>query len=240
MSARAAHRSPRTSAFQCQPIQIAGNHLIADRSGALYWPSHKLLIVSDLHLEKGSARAARGRLLPPYDTRETLRRLAEVVDRHAPETVVSLGDSFHDVGGCARLHETDRAALGIIQDGRDWVWVTGNHDPEIADDVPGDVTGAFELDGIAMRHEPTSGAAVREIAGHLHPVAKLAVSGAVLRRACFISDGQRLVMPAFGAYTGGLNILDAAFAELFATGFSVAMRGEEGLYPVSPRGLRPD
>jgi DNA ligase-associated metallophosphoesterase len=222
-------------------ITIAGRQFVADRSGALYWPGRKVLIVSDLHLEKGSAFARRGQFVPPYDTRETLLRLVAAVDLFEPETIISLGDSFHDVGGAGRLCEADRKILHIIQDQRSWYWVTGNHDPEIGEEMGGQVVADVEIGGILFKHEPTDAPATHEIAGHLHPAAKLAAYGARLRRSCFVGNGQRLIMPAFGAYTGGLNVLDPAFDRLFADGArSVWMRGDDGLYPVPTRQLCPD
>lgn len=229
------------TAFATQTISVMGRKLVADQAGVLYLPGENVLIVSDLHLEKGSSRAARGSLLPPYDTRETLLRLARVIDAYAPDTVVSLGDSFHDAGGPARLGEDDLAILTMLQEDRDWVWITGNHDPEISSRVGGMVTETMTIGGLTLRHEPLETPTTHEIAGHLHPAARLAVRGTALRRACFLGNGQRLIMPAFGAFTGGLNVLDEAFAPLFGgTGFSVWMRGAEGLYPVSTRRLLPD
>ncbi|MEO0729463.1 MAG: ligase-associated DNA damage response endonuclease PdeM, partial [Pseudomonadota bacterium] len=176
-------------------------------------------------------------LLPPYDTRETLMRLAAVIDRYQPDTVVSLGDSFHDAGGCERLQDADLAIIEVMQEACEWIWVTGNHDPEISARVGGTVTDDVVISGLTLRHEPRNARETHEIAGHLHPAAKLNAHGATLRRSCFISDGQRLIMPAFGAYTGGLNVMDGAFQRLFADGFSVWMRGAEGLYPVPTRQL---
>ena len=222
-------------------IRVSGRQFVADRSGVLYWPSENALIVSDLHLEKGSSYARRGQFVPPYDTRETLLRLAEAVERYEPTTIISLGDSFHDVGGADRLSAADRQILALIQDGRSWYWVTGNHDPEIADHLGCQTVDDVLISGITFKHEPTNASATHEIAGHLHPAARLNAYGARLRRSCFVGNGQRLVMPAFGAFTGGLNVLDAAFDILFADGSrSVWMRGDDGLYPVPTRRLCPD
>ncbi len=227
--------------YATQSLTLAGVPFVADQSGVLYWPAQRLLIVSDLHFEKGSARSGRGHFLPPYDTRETILRLADAIDRHAPETVVCLGDSFHDVGGCARICDEDLRALQILQEGRRWIWVTGNHDPEIDPRIGGEVVGELARAGFVLRHEPRAAATTREIAGHLHPAARLSIYGATLRRRCFVGNGRRLIMPAFGAYTGGLNVLDPAFGPVFGNdGLSVWMIGEEGLYPVAARQLRPD
>lgn len=225
--------------FASQPISICGKQFIADQSGALYWPAEQALIVADLHLEKGSSFARSGQLLPPYDTRETLAKLAAVIDRYQPETLIALGDSFHDGDGGERMGEEDLETLGMLQEDCEWIWVTGNHDATISPRVGGFVTGAVTVEGINLRHEPHIGRATHEIAGHLHPAARISLHGYMLRRACFVSNGLRLVMPAFGAYTGGLNVLDAAFQPMFGNdGMRVWMLGQEGLYPVATRLLR--
>lgn len=224
-----------------QPISLCGKAFRAHMSGALFWPSEKALIVSDLHLEKGSHYAARGQMLPPYDTRETLRRLAEVIDTYDAETVIALGDSLHDVSACDRIDGTDLETLRIMQDDRDWIWVTGNHDPALAPLLGGHVVPGLTVEGIRLQHDPRAGAVTHEIAGHLHPAARLVLHGTSLRRPCFVGNGLRLVMPAFGAFTGGLNILDAAFEPLFGNdGMAVWMLGQDGLYPVATRLLRED
>lgn len=227
--------------FADQPVNICGKTFFAHKFGALYWPAERALIVSDLHLEKGSAFAARGQMLPPYDTRETLSKLAALIDRYQPETVISLGDSLHDSDGAARMDTADVESLHMLQEDRDWIWITGNHDPKIDRALAGYVVDEIIVGGIALRHEPRSGAATHEIAGHFHPAARLVFHGTSLRRPCFVGNRLRLVMPAFGAYTGGLNILDVAFETLFGDdGLDVWMLGHEGLYPVAPRLLRDD
>jgi DNA ligase-associated metallophosphoesterase len=227
--------------FAEQPISMCGKAFIAHKSGALYWPQERALIVADLHLEKGSAYATRGIMLPPYDTRETLKKLAALIDCYQPETVIALGDSLHDGDGAARMDPSDIETLSLLQEDRDWIWITGNHDPEIDRVLAGYVIPEVTVAGITLRHEPRNGAATHEIAAHLHPAARLVLHGTSLRRPCFVGNGLRLVMPAFGAYAGGLNILDMAFEPLFgADGVSVWMLGHEGLYPVAPRLLRED
>jgi DNA ligase-associated metallophosphoesterase len=224
-----------------QPVSICGKAFLAHMSGALYWPSEKALIVSDLHLEKGSHFAERGQMLPPYDTRETLRKLAEAIDHYDAETVIALGDSFHDVSAADRIDAADLETLRILQEDRDWIWVTGNHDGEIAPALGGHIVSSLTVEGIALRHQPSTGAVTHEISGHLHPAARLVVHGTSLRRPCFAGNGLRLVMPAFGAFTGGLNILNAAFEPIFGNdGMAVWMLGQEGLYPVATRLLRDD
>lgn len=219
-----------------QMIGLAGQRFIADRSGALYAAHAETLIVADLHLEKGSAYAVRGRMLPPYDTRETLARLAAVIERFAPRRVVALGDSLHDGGAEARIDRADLAALGEMQNGRDWVWVTGNHDRIIGGIFGGEVVDHIAIGSITLRHEPaprTLDVAIAEIAGHMHPAARLVNRGTSVRRPCFVDDGHRLVMPAFGAFAGGLNVLDAAFHPLFELqSMRVWMLGRDCVYPV--------
>jgi hypothetical protein len=210
-------------------VVISGVSLLADPEGALYWPEQGLLAIADLHLEKGSSFAARGVLLPPYDTAATLARLARLITRYAPRCVVALGDSFHDGGGPARLAESDREAVHIMQRGRDWIWITGNHDPEPATGIGGTSGDSLTSGALTFRHLPTG--ASGEISGHLHPVARIAHRGRAVSRRCFAADKTRLVMPAFGAFTGGLNVRDAAFCDLFGTlAFTAHLLGEDRLY----------
>jgi DNA ligase-associated metallophosphoesterase len=224
-----------------QQVALCGKQLVADNSGALYWPGERTLLVADLHLEKGSAHAARGTMLPPYDTRQTLMRLAEVIDRYEPERVIALGDSLHDVGAAGRMPAEDLQILHIMQEDREWIWLNGNHDPEICRSLGGEVRGEFAIGGITLRHQPAAGCVTHEIAGHMHPAARLSMYGYTIRRPCFVGNGRRLVMPAFGAFAGGLNVLDDAFQPLFGNGgMAVWMLGQEGLYPVATRFLSGD
>jgi DNA ligase-associated metallophosphoesterase len=213
---------------------VAEVDLVADCAGALYWPEEAVLIVADLHLEKGSSYAARGVFLPPYDTAATLASLAHVIARYVPRAVIALGDSFHDGGGAARLADTDRAVLRALQRGRDWIWLAGNHDPEPAHGVGGTSAATLAIGALVFRHRPAALAADGEVAGHLHPVARVSKRGRSVSRRCFASDGRRLVMPAFGAYAGGLNVRDRAFADVFGSlAFTAHMLGEERLYAVA-------
>jgi DNA ligase-associated metallophosphoesterase len=222
-------------------LTLAGVSLVADTSGALYWPEEKMLIVADLHLEKGSAFAARGVLLPPYDTASTLARLARLVERFDPQMVMALGDSFHDGGGPARMADTDRASLKALQRGRDWLWIAGNHDPDPTHGVGGRFADVLAVGALSFRHEPSTGLCDGEIAGHLHPLARVARRGRAVSRRCFASDSRRLVMPAFGAYTGGLNVRDRAIAMLFGTlAFTAHMLGERRLYAIIAARCLPD
>ncbi len=211
-------------------IRVAGTELLADPSGALYWPDEGVLIVADLHLEKGSAFARRGTLLPPYDTAATLARLAVLIARHAPRLVVALGDSFHDAKGPARMTADDRSALAALQRGRDWLWIAGNHDPHPVRALGGSSAALLAVGGLVFRHEPSPTPCDGEVAGHLHPAARVALRGHAIRRHCFAADGHRMVMPAFGAYAGGLNIRDRAFAALFGRGLTAHLLGVPRLY----------
>ena len=222
-------------------LSVAGVALVADPAGALYEPRSGALIVADLHLEKGSSFARRGQFLPPYDTATTLGRLARLVETYRPRAVIALGDSFHDRAAASRLSEADRATIAALQSGRDWIWISGNHDPEPPAGLEGETAAEMTLGALILRHEPVAGAAAGELAGHLHPVAKVAIRGRGLRRRCFATDGARVVLPAFGAYAGGLNVRDRAFDGLFAAEALTAwMLGETGVYAIAGWGLRPD
>lgn len=210
-----------------------------DVSGALHLPEHATLVVSDLHLEKGSSFARRGSFLPPHDTRDTLTRLAAVVARLAPKRVIALGDSFHDRDGPARLGPEENAMLAALMAERDWIWILGNHDPALPDSLPGERADGLVLDGTVLRHAP-SGTAAPEIAGHLHPVAKVVAPGRAVRRRCVAASARRLVLPAFGAYAGGLNVCDRAFRPLFPDGLTAHVLGDRGVYRVAEAMLRGD
>ncbi|MFL7901152.1 ligase-associated DNA damage response endonuclease PdeM [Azospirillum argentinense] len=221
-------------------MTLRGAALAPDPSGALVWPAERTLVVADLHLEKGSAFAARGRMLPPYDTRATLGRLAELVERLAPERVICLGDSFHDRRAASRMEAGDVARLRDLT-GRvaDWLWVTGNHDPEPPEGFGGRILDELALGPLTFRHEAVPGA-VGELSGHLHPVAAVLVPGRRVRERCFAFDGGKLILPAFGAFTGGLNVLDPAVSGLLAARFEVHLlaRGKVHRFPRSR--LSPD
>jgi uncharacterized protein len=215
-------------------VAVAGTTLLADPAGALYWPDERLLVVADLHLEKGSAFAKRGVLLPPYDTATTLARLARLIARYTPRLLIALGDSFHDGDGPLRMIGSDHATLKLLQRGRDWIWVAGNHDPGLPDGIGGGFADVLAFGPLMFRHEPSEQPCDGEIAGHLHPVARVAQRGRAVSRRCFASDGRRVIMPAFGAYAGGLNVRDRAIFGLFGTlAFTAHMLGERRLYAVA-------
>ena len=217
--------------MRASKVTISDVTFVADLSGALFWQEQRLLVVSDLHLEKGSSFATRGVLLPPYDTVATLGRLAAVVAHYDPRTVIALGDSFHDRDAHERLSEPDRETLSALQTRRDWIWIAGNHDPALPSDLGGAVAGEVAMGDIVFRHEPTGVAG--EIAGHLHPKARVSTRGRSMERRCFASDGERAVMPAFGAYAGGLSIRDRAFAKIFAADFIAHVLGDSRMHAIA-------
>jgi DNA ligase-associated metallophosphoesterase len=228
----AAAQSLEDDQIRTSKVSIADVTFVADISGALFWKEQRLLIVSDLHLEKGSSYAMRGVLLPPYDTLATLSRLTAVIARHDPRMVIALGDSFHDRDAHERLSTSNREMLAAMQVRRDWIWISGNHDPALPPDLGGTVANEVAIGSIVFRHEPTG--AVGEIAGHLHPKARVATRGRSMERRCFASDGERAVMPAFGAYTGGLSIRDVAFAKIFQTpGFIAHVLGDNRVHTIA-------
>ena len=221
-------------------MTLSGAEVAFRASGALWIETERALVVADLHLEKGSSYASRGQMLPPYDTREALARLAVEVAAAAPRLLVMLGDAFHDRRAAERLAAEDAEAIGALARGRTLVWVTGNHDPEPPRSLPGEASEELELCGLSLRHEPAAGPAPREASGHLHPCARIAAGGRSVRRRCFVTDGERVILPAFGAYAGGLNIRDQAFAELFARPPLAIALGPRRAHAVGWRSTRPD
>ena len=212
---------------------LAGMPVELTVEGALHLPAVATLVVADLHLEKGSAFAARGQFLPPYDTGATLARLAGVIARLAPARVIALGDSFHDHAAAARLASADRERLATLVAGREWIWIAGNHDPLPPAGLGGRAMAEWALGPLTFRHEPRAGRSAGEVAGHLHPSARVAGGGRAVRRRCFVADRERLVMPAFGALTGGLDVLDTAFRPLFPSGGFHAFMLGEAVHPVA-------
>lgn len=227
---------------QSAAITLNSERLIALKSGALYWPERETLVVSDLHFEKGSHFARKGVLLPPYDTRTTLRRLHLLLREHQPKSIISLGDAFHDDGSEARMAEEDADALATLVGAVRWTWILGNHDPEPPRRFAGAVERTLRLGRLLFRHEPgtPSGLGPGEIAGHLHPSARVKADRRLIRRRCFASDGERLIMPAFGAYAGGLNLLDPAFDGLFRNELTAFVMGQSGVYAFHETALLPD
>ena len=225
-------------------VRVAGEACVLRCSGALWVPAFRALIAADLHLEKGSAFAMRGQMLPPYDSRATLDRLEAEIAELNPDQVILLGDSFHDARAIARMAPDDRARLDRLAAGRTWLWLEGNHDrealvrdAEAAARLPGAVVGDLRLGALRLTHEPKAPTPQDdrhgEVAGHLHPAARVAAYGRGVRRPCFVTDGSRIVLPAFGAFTGGLSVRDPAVAGLFTTPPLAAALGRDRVHALA-------
>ncbi len=210
------------------PLHFMGERLMLDPLGAVWWPAARLLAVADLHLEKGSAAATQGRLVPPWDTRVTLDRLALLLRRHHPVRVVALGDSFHDVHGAGRMGHADAARLHAMAAATEFVWVLGNHDPAPAG-VAGQVTAAWTEGPFTFRHEAVRGAE-GELCGHHHPKASVVTRAGTITRPCFVTDQRRLMLPSLGAYTGGLDLQHPAIAGLFHRTGRAFLLGQDRLF----------
>jgi DNA ligase-associated metallophosphoesterase len=218
---------------------IHGIAAVCDPLGALYLPDAGILVVSDLHLEKSAAYARRGMLLPPYDTLATLTVLAAVISRYDPKLVISLGDNFHDRVGSQHLPDAFRTLIVEMARGREWIWINGNHDPDGTVDLPGTCSDELYYAGLAFRHEPRDGLQKGEIAGHLHPAATVRRRERSVRRPCFATDGARLLMPAFGVMSGGLDLGHNAMKGLFDKASLIAhLLGRDRIYSVRYDNLR--
>jgi DNA ligase-associated metallophosphoesterase len=213
------------------PLSFAGHEFLADPSGALLWPARKALLVADLHLEKASWFARLGQFLPPYDSQATLSALTEIVDRTGVEALYCLGDSFHDKFGCDRLPDAARAMLLALTGRLDWTWILGNHDPGFADHCGGTLVEEVEVDGLILRHEADPAETRPELSGHYHPKLRLQVKGKQVSRRCYVASASKLILPAFGSLTGGL---DAGHQEIMRK----VGRPAAALIPVQDRLLR--
>ena len=213
------------------PFSFAGETFEAMPSGALFWRARKALLVADLHLEKASWFARLGQFLPPYDSHATLTELAAEVERSGASRLYCLGDSFHDAFGCDRLPANARELLTELTSRLDWTWIVGNHDPGFADHCGGRIEDEVAIDGIILRHEAVPGETRAEISGHFHPKLRLHLKGRRVSRRCFVRSESKLIMPAFGSLTGGL---DAHHPEIMKSVGSDAA----ALVPVSDRLLR--
>ncbi len=213
------------------PLSFAGETFVASAAGTLYWEARRALLVADLHLEKASWFARLGQLLPPYDSHATLTALAGEVERSGAERLYCLGDSFHDRFGCDRLDAVSRALLTDMTAKLEWTWIVGNHDPGFADHCGGTIVEEVIVAGILLRHEAQPDESRPEISGHFHPKLRLSVNGRRIARRCFVASSRKLILPAFGSLTGGL---DAGHPEIVR-----AMSGEAvALVPVADRLLR--
>ncbi|HVU30160.1 MAG TPA: ligase-associated DNA damage response endonuclease PdeM [Sphingomicrobium sp.] len=213
------------------PFSFAGETFEATASGALFWPAREALLFADLHLEKASWFARLGQFLPPYDSHATLTELASEVRQSSARRLYCLGDSFHDAFGCDRLPANSRELLTELTSRLDWVWIVGNHDPGFSDHCGGRIEDEVEIEGIVLRHEAVPGDSRPEISGHFHPKLRISLQGRRVSRRCFVLSPTKLIMPAFGALTGGL---DAHHPEIMR---SVGDKAT-ALVPVSDRLLR--
>ena len=217
-------------------LRFAGHEFEALPSGALHWRAQRVLLVADLHLEKLSSFARRGSLLPPYDTAMTLKRLAADLDATGAIEVIALGDSFHRDEGVSSLLDADRLRLAALMGKAHWTWISGNHDPS-PHALGGTWVETTARLGLSFEHQPRRGVAGL-VAGHLHPAARVAADGRSVRRPCFVHDGTLMILPAYGASTGSINILSAPFMGVLDFGaLEVAMIGRGRVYAVSPRRL---
>jgi DNA ligase-associated metallophosphoesterase len=221
-------------------LKLRGIEIVCRPAGALWLKAHAVLIVADLHLEKGSSFAVRGQMLPPYDTRETLTRLEAEVDCLSPRLLVFLGDTFHDPGGEGRLEACDHARIEALAFGRRLLWLAGNHDRTAPRSLPGEIADVFSIAGLDLVHEPTETPHGLEVAGHLHPCAKVRGKTASVRRRCFLTDGERVILPAFGAYAGGLNVRDASFGKLLRRDPLAAVLGADRVHAIGWTSLERD
>jgi DNA ligase-associated metallophosphoesterase len=213
------------------PFSFCGHELMALPQGALFWPARKALLVADLHFEKASWFARFGQLLPPYDSIATLADLTALVAATGAAEIWCLGDSFHDVQGCERLPAQAQVMLRGLTERTRWVWITGNHDRQIADHCGGTVVDEMTVDGLVLRHEADPREMRPELSGHFHPKLRITVRGRRIARRCFVATEAKLILPAFGALTGGL---DADHPEI---GRALGAPGQ-ALVPVADRMLR--
>lgn len=225
-SAKPSERPGRQSAA----VLLGGEPVLLDSSGALVLPERQTVVFADLHFEKGSAFAERGALLPPWDSAATLERIEAVLACHAPDRIVCLGDSFHDTGGGSRMAGPLSGRLRRLADRYDWIWITGNHDPEIPDGAGGAVAHEFSIGNLRFLHEPEGATGGIEVCGHFHPKARIRAGPRRITRPCFIGDERLLILPSFGAYTGGLDIMNPAIAGLFPGAFTAWLISNGSVY----------
>lgn len=215
-------------------LHLNGADLLAHATGALIWPAGGTLIVADLHFEKGSSYARGGSLLPPYDTRATLDRLESVVTEYQPQRIVCLGDSFHDGGGADRLSAEETRRLNALTGAYDWIWIAGNHDPAPASTLGGRIVpDCLPLGPLILRHRAAADTASGEVSGHYHPKASFVMRARRLTGRCFLADNRRIILPAFGAYAGGLDAGDPVFASLFPAGCAIHFIGRTRIATLS-------
>ncbi|MBS0480153.1 MAG: ligase-associated DNA damage response endonuclease PdeM [Proteobacteria bacterium] len=213
------------------PFSFAGRQFAVLPEGALFWPARRALIVADLHFEKASWFAGFGQMLPPYDSAATLAVIEAVVAATDPAEIWCLGDSFHDRRGCERLPVAEQTRLRALTAAHHWTWIVGNHDPAIGDSCGGTVADEAVIDGLVLRHEADRRDPRPELSGHFHPKLRVRVRGRLVARRCFVATESKLILPAFGALTGGLDIHHPEIVR--AVG-----RSGEALVPIADRLLR--
>ncbi len=211
-------------------FEFGAHRFKPEKSGALWWPAQATLIVADLHLEKASYFATSGQMLPPYDSQETLLKLAHEIDSFMPAQVICLGDSFHDPGAFERLQTETRLRLRRLTRSVEWLWITGNHDRVVADDLGGRSASEVLIENVCLRHEAVALETRLEISGHFHPKVKIRQRGRSIARRCFARTACKLVLPAFGAFTGGLDVRDAGFTRVIGTDCSAIVVGDYGVH----------
>jgi DNA ligase-associated metallophosphoesterase len=213
------------------PLHFRDERLMLDPAGAAFWPAKRVLIVADLHFEKSTSLAARGALLPPYDTKATLERLNRLVRLYRPAKVIALGDSLHDNQAIQRMAKDDRAKIEAMAREAAFIWIAGNHD-SAPNGLPGTHVPIWREGPFTFRHEAAAMLGPREIeiSGHFHPKASIDTRARRVSRPCFVSDSTRLMLPAFGAYAGGLDVRDSAIARLFPRGLRVFLLGQDQLF----------
>ena len=214
-------------------FELAGAGLVAVASGSLWWPEARILTVADLHLEKGACFAARGIMLPPYDTTSTLARLSREIARWKPKIVIALGDSFHDRQATERAPKsTIDAVSAMVGSVKDWIWICGNHDPAPYGPWGGQIAECLAVGPLLFRHQAETISEPGEISGHFHPKARFNLGPRTVSGGCFLHDGTKLILPAFGAFTGGLDIKDPAIQMLFRGGFQAFLTARGRIFPI--------
>jgi DNA ligase-associated metallophosphoesterase len=212
-------------------FSFSGHELMALPQGALFWPARRALLVADLHLEKSSWFARLGQMLPPYDSIATLSDLSAIAASTGAREIWCLGDSFHDAAGCDRLPPVARSLLTALTAATRWTWITGNHDPGFSDHCGGSIVEEAEVDGLILRHEADPAEARPELSGHFHPKLRITHRGRQVSRRCFVATETKLILPAFGSLTGGLDAHHPEIVRAVGT-------GAQALVPVQDRLLR--
>jgi uncharacterized protein len=222
----------RIAAAMSASFHFSNHQFVAAGEAALFWPVHHALLVADLHLEKASSYAAKGQMLPPYDSRATLSELAGLVSRFGATAIWCLGDNFHDDDGEGRLENEAASILRSLTATHDWRWIVGNHDPGIGTNWGGAVFDEMVVDGIVLRHEAEPNDSKPEMSGHFHPKLRQQLRGRMVSRRCFVRSKTKLILPAFGALTGGLDADHDAIAK------ACGGQQREALIPAAGRVLR--